>query len=383
MTLSVTSLNAEPRGRFSRNDRGLLAQRQSDRGRNFQKQAEERFNKMCEFLVLDEQQKKEARKLFDARRNEMRKIMGDARKGKLSREETRARMAESFKNYREKFENLLTEEQKAKLELWEQENQRRDRRGGSAPGANLFEKLDLDDSQKEQLAQNRTQHQNTLRELREKVRSGELTREGLRPLIEKENRRSQKRVEKILTAAQLEQLKELRRKARFARARSGMPGGGLLRHPGLRKARFDHAMRGMPGTFMHHPGLRETRFAHAMRGMPGTFMHHPGLRKTRFAHTASRMVPGKRPGATPLAHFLGAVRKQMDLSDEQREQIRKIVEPYKQQAAELLRTAREQDLSREKAREKMKALFGNFVTEVESVLTPGQKEKLEELRHRW
>ena len=94
-------------------------------------------------------------------------------------------------------------------------------------------------------------------------------------------------------------------------------------------------------------------------------------------------MPGKRPGATPLAHFLGAVRKQMDLSDEQREQVRKIVEPYKQQAAELLRTARGQDLSHEEAREKMKTLFGNFVTEVESVLTPEQKEKLEELRHRW
>jgi len=132
LVLSVTSLRAQPAERLIRNDRGLLAQR----GRDFQKQAEERFNKMCEFLGLDEQQKKEARKLFDDRRKLMRKIMGDARKGKLSREEARAKMVESFKNFREKFENLLNGEQKAKLELWEKQNPRRGRRGGSAPGEN-------------------------------------------------------------------------------------------------------------------------------------------------------------------------------------------------------------------------------------------------------
>lgn len=210
LALSVTSLSASPEKRLGRRDRAVMAQR----GRDFQKQAEERFNKMCEFLKLDEKQEKQARKLFDERRKEMREAMDDARQGKLSREETRDKRAESFKNHREKFENLLTEEQKARLELWEQERPARGRRGGSAPGANLFEKLNLNDTQKEQLAQNREGHRNTVRELREKVRSGELSRKELRAKIEEENSRFQGRVEEILTAEQLEQFRELRRKFR-------------------------------------------------------------------------------------------------------------------------------------------------------------------------
>ena len=132
LALSATSLSADPAERFGRRDRDVLAQR----GRDFQQQAEERFNKMCEFLGLDEKQKKEVRKLFDDRRKELREIMGDAREGNLSREEVRGKMEESFKNYREKLEKLLTEEQKAKLEQWEKENPRRGMRGRSAPGDN-------------------------------------------------------------------------------------------------------------------------------------------------------------------------------------------------------------------------------------------------------
>jgi len=133
LTLSVTSLGADPAERLDRRDRDVLAQR----GRDFQRRAEERFNKMCEFLGLDEKQKEEARKLYDERREEMRKVMRDARDGNLSREEVRSKMEESFKTYREKLEKLLTEEQKAKLEQWEKENPRRGVRGRRpGPGDN-------------------------------------------------------------------------------------------------------------------------------------------------------------------------------------------------------------------------------------------------------
>ena len=133
LALSVPSLSADPAERFDRRDRDVLAQR----GRDFQRQAEERFNKMCEFLGLDEKQQKEARKLFDERRKEMREIMGEVREGNLSREQVRGKMEESFKNYRGKLEKLLTEEQKARLEQWVKENpRRRGMRGRSAPGDN-------------------------------------------------------------------------------------------------------------------------------------------------------------------------------------------------------------------------------------------------------
>jgi len=130
--VSVSVLSAADAERFDRGNMDLLAQR----GRDFQQRAEERFNKMCEFLGLDEQQKKEVRKLFDERREEMRKVMGEARDGELSREEAREKMRENSEDYREKLEKLLTEEQKAKLEQWEKENPRRDRRDRSRPGTN-------------------------------------------------------------------------------------------------------------------------------------------------------------------------------------------------------------------------------------------------------
>lgn len=130
--VSVLALSAAVAERFDRGNMNLLAQR----GRDFQQRAEERFNKMCEFLGLDEKQKKEVRKLFDERREEMRKVMGDARDGELSREEAREKMRENSESYRGKLEKLLTEEQKAKLEQWEKENPRRDRRDRSRPGTN-------------------------------------------------------------------------------------------------------------------------------------------------------------------------------------------------------------------------------------------------------
>ena len=128
----VSSLSAAVAERFDRGNMNLLAQR----GRDFQQRAEERFNKMCEFLGLNEEQKKEVRKLFDERREEMMKLRDDMRDGELSREEAREKMRENSGNYREKLEKLLTEEQKAKLDQWEKENPRRGGRGRSRPGTN-------------------------------------------------------------------------------------------------------------------------------------------------------------------------------------------------------------------------------------------------------
>ncbi|HUU26524.1 MAG TPA: hypothetical protein VM123_01815 [archaeon] len=93
------------------------------------KEAEENFKKMCEFLELDKKQTEEASKLFNDRCKEMEKFFSSIRSGELSRIEARDKMVESFKKYREKFEQLLNEEQKAKLGLWEEAGPPRSRRG--------------------------------------------------------------------------------------------------------------------------------------------------------------------------------------------------------------------------------------------------------------
>ena len=89
---------------------------------------EEIFKEMCEFLELDEQQTKKAGKLFDARLKEIREIFGSAGGGTLSQQEAMRNNAESYKKYREMFENLLNEKQKTKLKLWEEQRLNQGRR---------------------------------------------------------------------------------------------------------------------------------------------------------------------------------------------------------------------------------------------------------------
>ena len=88
-------------------------------GDDKKKAAEESFRKMIEFIGLDEQQAAEAGKLFEARFREISEITERVQSGDLKQQEAGEKLAGSFKTYREKFEKLLSEEQKARLEQWE------------------------------------------------------------------------------------------------------------------------------------------------------------------------------------------------------------------------------------------------------------------------
>jgi len=83
------------------------------------KRSMDQFLKMCEFIELDGAQLEKARKLFDSRIEEMTDIFEASRKGKVDQKQARDRLSESFAQHRDKFEALLDQEQKAKLELWE------------------------------------------------------------------------------------------------------------------------------------------------------------------------------------------------------------------------------------------------------------------------
>jgi Spy/CpxP family protein refolding chaperone len=100
-----------------------LAQRSSE----WQKRAEARFDSMCVYLGLDEKQKKEARSLYDTIREEMRKLWSEVQSGNLDRTAARESIQKIYQNYQEKFEALLTDEQKAKYEKWIEEHPRRGR----------------------------------------------------------------------------------------------------------------------------------------------------------------------------------------------------------------------------------------------------------------
>ena len=83
------------------------------------KAAEESFRKMIEYIGLDDQQTAEAGKLFEARYREISEITAQVQSGDLTQQEAGVKLAGSFKAYREKFEKLLSEEQKTRLGQWE------------------------------------------------------------------------------------------------------------------------------------------------------------------------------------------------------------------------------------------------------------------------
>ena len=129
LNVSLEAVNANPAkhttGKISQVDARLAKQGKRERPNT----DEEIFKEMCEFLELDEQQTKKAGELFDDRLKEIKEIFGSAGSGNLSQQEAMRKNAESYKKYREIFENLLTEEQKAKLKIWEEQRLTQGRRG--------------------------------------------------------------------------------------------------------------------------------------------------------------------------------------------------------------------------------------------------------------
>ncbi|MBW7996429.1 MAG: hypothetical protein FVQ81_07675 [Candidatus Glassbacteria bacterium] len=213
MTTGIDALSAAPRGgsrigAAQDGPRGGRA-RQGDR----QQQDKRRFERMCEFLDLDESQQSRAADLFEARRREMQ---------------------ESFKQHREAFEALLNPQQLEKLAI--REEQRGERRGSTAgPGVRATEQLGLSDSQQDQMKELRKEHHDNLRSIRDRIRNEDLGREQARELLKAEQDRFRGSLSGVLSPEQLEQLDRIHEKmaGRRGQGRHGRRGpgplGGMLR----------------------------------------------------------------------------------------------------------------------------------------------------------
>ena len=82
-----------------------------------EKQQEEKyFEKLCEYLELDKKQKKAAGKLFKKMQKKTEKLAKDMFKGKLSRDEAGERRMKIYRDYRNKFRDLLSQGQQEKYE---------------------------------------------------------------------------------------------------------------------------------------------------------------------------------------------------------------------------------------------------------------------------
>ncbi|MCK4783046.1 MAG: hypothetical protein KAV87_04795, partial [Desulfobacteraceae bacterium] len=79
-------------------------------------QAEKQFEKICEHLELDKKQKKAARKLFDDMQKKAEKVAREMREDKLEQAEASEKRIKIYLNYREKFRDLLSQEQNEKYE---------------------------------------------------------------------------------------------------------------------------------------------------------------------------------------------------------------------------------------------------------------------------
>jgi len=99
-----------------------------------QKEMEKQFEEMIKYLGLDESQLKEARALFKERQDKVKELFGQMKDGKIDRMAMRDTMREIGGEFREKFDTLLTEEQRKKHEQWSREHARGGFSGPELPG---------------------------------------------------------------------------------------------------------------------------------------------------------------------------------------------------------------------------------------------------------
>lgn len=80
------------------------------------RQAEKQFERLCNYLELDKKQKKKARKLFKDMQEKTEKVAREMREGKLDQSEASEKRIKIYMDYREKFRDLLSQEQNEKYE---------------------------------------------------------------------------------------------------------------------------------------------------------------------------------------------------------------------------------------------------------------------------
>ncbi len=294
----ITSLAAAPRHRAKRERQRPQREQVQQRRPDVQKQ----FRRMCVFLNLDESQQEQAQALFKARRDEMKAVRENVRGGELEREQARQAMQDGFKAHRASFESLLTADQLEKLAIWEEQGRpRQDKK--QAGKAEFLKQLNLNDSQKEQLAGLRKQHSDNLRGIRDRVKTEDLEREQARELLKAEQDRFRQDLEGVLSAEQMEKM---------------------------------DAQRGK------------------MAGQ------------------------GRRGRAGPVGHLMNGMRKRLELSDSQKEQLHQLAAPFRQQIRETLGQAREQELGREQVHLLIKPHIDAFIGELAGILDDSQQAQLNE-----
>jgi hypothetical protein len=127
---NLTSLAAGPEnGSIGKGQ--AAGQELAQRSGEWQQRAQARFDSMCVFLKLNEKQKKEALTLYQTMRKEMSKVREEAQNGNMERDAARESMQKINTNYQEKLGALLTKDQKALLEKW---NEAHPRQGGPRRG---------------------------------------------------------------------------------------------------------------------------------------------------------------------------------------------------------------------------------------------------------
>ena len=161
-------------------------------------------------LNLTDQQKAELQSFRENVRAELDGIRAQVKDGSLSRGEARSSRHDLLVSRRQERQAIFTAEQLEQLqqlraERAESDRPHRGRRAGGEhqPPPSLLGQLELSPDQQESLEALRLGHRAAVSELRE---SGERHRDSFRTLREQHRGR----VEGVLTAAQLEQLQELR-----------------------------------------------------------------------------------------------------------------------------------------------------------------------------
>ena len=238
-----------------------------------EQRGQEMFDRMCEFLELDESQQKQVRELFDSRREEMKEMFEQSREQKADRKDARDKMRENFQQNRIQFESLLTEQQLARLKEWESRRDERREKWMDMRGKRVGDDLNLNDSQREQFEKLSDEHRDNLHSLRDRIKDESLEREAARELLDSERKRFRESLSGVLSDEQLEKLDR--------------------RH--MERPRFDRDRR--PGM---HAGM------HDRPGMEGP---EPGMRPGR---------PGK---FEPMGGVLFGLRRNLDLTEEQVKQL--------------------------------------------------------------
>ena len=208
--------------RFNQGDKGNARrfQRQGDNG--------------AEFLNLTPEQQEHMKALREANRAEMKALMEARKDGSLSEDDFREQAKALREKNHEAMQALLTDEQKATLEEKRAERKSRfgDRREAAAEAKEIAataraEALGLTADQEAALASMQEEHQAARKALAEKIRAGDVDREGVKAEFETFRAANQAALTEILTPEQLETVE----------IHNALAGGLALRRAGRRGAR--------------------------------------------------------------------------------------------------------------------------------------------------